>query len=245
MAKSWNKWNKYQTMVKYSSVKRYLPETRWLSEANVWSLLRRYGSIVIKPIGSYGGKGVFMVKSLGNEKYRFQAGTKVTVVHGKAKAYARIRKLTGKATIVQRKIELGRVQGRPYDLRVMIQRSKGSSRWSITGKLAKVAGKGYIITNTNRSGGYVTSVDRVFSRALHSGGRSRARAELTKAAHAAARSLVKRFPHQRVMGIDMGVEPTGRVWIIEANFRPSLSLFSKLKDKSMLRKIKSYGYRSK
>jgi hypothetical protein len=245
MAKSWNKWNKYLTMVKHGSVRRFLPETRWLTEVNVWNMLKRYGHIVIKPIGSYGGNGVFMVKSLGNDKYRFQSGAKVSIVTGKANAYARIRKLTGKSSIIQRKIQLGRVQGRPYDLRVMVQRSRGSSSWSITGKLAKVAGKGYIITNTNRSGGYVTSVDRVFSSALSSSGRSRARAQLSKAAHAAAHSLVKRFPHQRVMGIDMGVEPSGKVWIIEANFRPSLSLFSKLKDKSMLRKIKSYGYRSK
>jgi len=39
----------------------------------------------------------------------------------------------------------------------------------------------------------------------------------------------------------MGLDRNGRVWIIEANFKPMKRLFLKLKDKSMYRKIVAYS----
>jgi len=51
----------------------------------------------------------------------------------------------------------------PIDLRVMVQRRK-SSPWVVTGKLAQVAGKGYIITNIARSKGTVILVETAIQR---------------------------------------------------------------------------------
>jgi len=43
-----------------------------------------------------------------------------------------------------------------------------------------------------------------------------------------------------IVGFDMGVDKSGNVWMIEANPKPALSLFKRLKDPSMYRQIVSY-----
>jgi hypothetical protein len=243
MGSNWSKWGKYKIMRNFRSARGYLPETHWLKEERLWHMLSRYGAVVVKPSGGYGGQGVCMVTALGGDTYEVQTGRKKSTVTGKQAVYSKVRKYAGKDSIIQKRISLSRVGGRPFDLRVMVQRKRGSSSWMVTGELAKVAGKGYLITNTNLSKGYVTTADRALSHALTRESAERARRRIHKAAKAAACSLDGAFPKQRVMGIDMGVEASGRVWIIEANFKPALSLFRKLKDKSMLRRILSYGYR--
>jgi hypothetical protein len=243
MGSNWSKWGKYKIMRNFGSVRGYLPETHWLKEKRLWNMLSRYGAVVVKPSGSSGGQGVCMVTALGSDTYEVQTGRKKSKVTGRKAVYSKVRKYAGKNSIVQKKISLSRVGGRPFDLRVMVQRKRGSTHWEVTGTLAKVAGKGYLITNTSRSKGYITTIDRALSYALTRDNAVRARRRIYKAAKAAACSLDGAFPKQRVMGIDMGVEDSGKVWVIEANFKPALSLFRMLKDKSMLRRIQSYGYR--
>jgi len=63
---------------------------------------------------------------------------------------------------------------------------------------------------------------------------------LKAVAVAAAKQLSTYYANQRVYGLDMALDSSGRVWIIEANLRPDISLFLKLKDKSQYRRIRSY-----
>ncbi|MDI4649689.1 hypothetical protein KB449_32475 [Cohnella sp. F6_2S_P_1] len=54
----------------------------------------------------------------------------------------------GRGYIVQRRLQLARIQRKPFDIRVMVQRKKGhSSNWNTTGSYAKVAARGYLVTN--------------------------------------------------------------------------------------------------
>jgi len=43
-----------------------------------------------------------------------------------------------------------------------------------------------------------------------------------------------------LLGLDIGIDTSGKPWIIEANFTPAKSLFLKLKEKSMYHRIMSY-----
>ncbi|WP_338130665.1 YheC/YheD family protein [Cohnella ginsengisoli] len=49
-----------------------------------------------------------------------------------------------------------------------------------------------------------------------------------------------RYKYSRQIGIDYGIDRSGKVWLIEVNFDyPSHTLFAKLKDRSAYRRIKS------
>jgi D-alanine-D-alanine ligase-like ATP-grasp enzyme len=172
--------------------------------------------------------------------YEVHVGPKKTTLTSKTSLFAHIKKISSRNYLVQQRIPLATVNGRPFDLRVMVQRHL-KSPWQVTGKLAKVAGKGFIVTNVLRSSGKVVSVEYALKHsALHSMSVSDLLSQMDKVALHAAKQLSPYYPLVREMGVDMGLDKKGNIWIIEVNFVPMHGLFAKLKDKSMFRKIQSF-----
>ncbi|CAM3682314.1 YheC/YheD family protein [Marinicrinis lubricantis] len=239
MTKSTGKYTKYLAMIENKALIAHVPETRKYSEEQLARMLRRHKHVMVKPSGGWGGKGVLKVSAEprgyevqnGKQKHRFTS-------IGDTSKY--IRKQGGSYLIVQERIPLARIGGRPYDLRVMVQRT-GRSPWKVTGKLVKVAGKGYMVTNVRLSGGRVTTFENAVRQSLRAGtspdeiGRRIDRTALT-----AAKQLHRHYKWIRTIGLDMALDRNGREWIIEANFQPMLSLFNRLKDKKMYHRILSY-----
>ena len=242
MAGSRNKWKKYNHLAKSDRIAPHLPETRKLNKDNFYDMLDKHGSIVVKPVDGSGGAGVmFVFKKDGGKTYVVQRGAKRKTYSSKKKAYRRVRRATRKKRIVQRKIALARIRKRPFDVRVMVQRKRGSSHWKVTGKLAKVSGPGYYVTNIRRSRGKVMPFDSAIRASnIRDASPSRLGRSVDRLSLAATRRLRKKFPI-RVCGLDVGFDRGGKVWIIEANFHPDISLFKKLKDRSMYRKIVKYS----
>jgi hypothetical protein len=242
---STSKWTKYKLLLKSKKLQASLPETHWLSVSAFWRMLTKYGQIIIKPTGSYGGNGVIRIKTVDSSTYEIQDGAKKRTYTEPTGVTAFIKKKIGKNHIVQQRINLATMNGRPFDLRVMVQRHKKAD-WQVTGMLAKVAGKGFIVTNIRRSGGKVVTVENALQ---HSGLRNLQTSELLAGLHAVSlRTAAQLGPHYRwvkTMGIDMAFDKQGHIWIIEVNFAPMLELFLKLPNKSAFRKIKSFHARRK
>lgn len=138
--------------------------------------------------------------------------------------------------VVQKTINLARSNGRPFDIRVMMMRRRGV--WTYVGMLAKVSGKGSVIANVRRGGGYVETVPEALRKA-GLGGINGKREDLRKMSYRICRRF-DRYKYTRQIGIDYGVDRNGKIWVIEVNFDfPSHSLFAKLKNKAVYRKIKS------
>lgn len=235
------KLTKYRLLATSPELKAVLPTTKKLSKSSFRGLLERYGHVIVKPSGGWGGDGVISVSATD--------GTSITIHHGKAKhtvrgldaAYAYIQGKTKGATyLVQRYIPLAKVNARPFDIRVMVQKKPGSA-WVVTGRLAKIAGSGYIITNIARSHGQVVPVwDAIRASNIYGVASSQQLIEeIDRVAIQSAKHLQKYYRIDTV-GMDIGLDASGRVWIIEPNFKPDITLFRKLRDPSIYRKIKSY-----
>jgi hypothetical protein len=118
---------------------------------------------------------------------------------------------------------------------------RGNTGWTVTGKLAKVAGSGYIITNVARSKGRVVPVGAAIrSSNIHGKSTKEIMRDIDGVALRAVRRLHQHYRSIHTIGLDIGLDSGGNVWIIEGNFTPALSLFLKLKDKSAYRRIVSY-----
>jgi glutathione synthase/RimK-type ligase-like ATP-grasp enzyme len=237
---STSKWTKYKLLRKSKRLQAYLPETDWLSVNSFWRMLTKYGQIILKPTGSYGGNGVIRVKTIDSSTYEFQDGAKKRTYTDLEEVNSLIKKKASKTYIVQQRINLATKNGRPFDLRVMVQRHPKAD-WQVTGMLAKVAGKGFIVTNIRRSSGKVVSVE---SAILHSELQHMQASTLIADLHAVAlRTAAQLAPSYRwvkTMGIDMALDKQGHVWIIEVNFAPMLELFLMLPNKAAFHKIKSF-----
>lgn len=235
-----SKWTKYKLLLRSNKLHAHLPETAWLRVSTFWRMINKYDQIIIKPTGSYGGNGVIRVKKKDDSTYEVHKGAKKKSYTDKDQVSHYIKKKSAKNNIIQQRISLATVKGRPFDLRVMVQR-RPHSPWKVTGRLAKVAGKGFIVTNIRMSSGKVVSVDHAIKHSvLHAMRTSDLLSKLDKVALRAAAQLGPSYPWVRTMGIDMAFDNEGKVWIIEVNFAPMLELFLKLKDKSIFHRIKSF-----
>ncbi|SDO10837.1 YheC/D like ATP-grasp [Paenibacillus sp. yr247] len=236
-----SKWTKYKLLRKSAKLKANLPETAWLRESSFWRMINKYRQVIIKPTGSYGGNGVIRIKKIAPHTYEVQDGGKKINFTEQTKLSAYIKKQAGKNNIVQQRIPLATVSGRPFDLRVMVQR-RPNSPWQVTGKLAKIAGKGFIVTNIRMSNGKVVSAEHALKHSeLNTKRAADLLSQLDKVALQAANQLMSSYGWVRTMGVDMAFDKQGNVWIIEVNFAPMLELFLKLKDKSIYHKIKSFS----
>ncbi|OAS15240.1 YheC/YheD family protein [Paenibacillus oryzisoli] len=237
---STSKWTKHKILRRSKKLQAHLPETEWLSTGSFVRLLSKYGQVIIKPTGSYGGNGVIQVRTSGNSSYEVQDGSRTRTYTNYEAISPFIKRKMNNTNIIQQRIPLATKHGRPFDLRVMVQRHTKSD-WQVTGMLAKVAGKGYIITNIRRSGGRVVTVEKAIQGSELQGMQTSALlAELRSVALLTANQLGPSYRWVKTMGIDMAFDKQGHVWIIEVNFAPMLGLFLKLPNKSAYHAIKSF-----
>ncbi|MEC2133043.1 YheC/YheD family protein [Brevibacillus centrosporus] len=231
------KWSKHQHMIKHAYLRDYLPATRLFAPDTLWEYVEDYQKIMLKPSGGGGGAGIIQLTDKGNQRYLVHAGNAKRIVEGRDNTVSYVKSLfRPKPYLLQPLIPLGRINGRPFDIRVMVQRKTSKSTWLVTGWVAKLAGPGFVVTNVARSRGKVLPLQTAI-RLSNVDAPDDLLAEIKKVALAAADALGKAYPTLRGIGLDLGVDIEGKPWIIEANFRPSLSLFRKLKDQTFYRRI--------
>ena len=145
----------------------------------------------------------------------------------------------GKAYIVQQGLDLATVGGRPFDIRVMMQREKPGGKWQYSGSVAKIAGKGSVVTNVALSRGTVMEVQAALRQAfrwsepkINSYIQQMVKLSFQAACH------FDTYQKYRELGFDIAIDRNGRIWLIEENTGPSHGLFAKLtSNKTMYRTI--------
>lgn len=211
-----------------------------MNRSNFFTLLDRYGDLIVKPVNGTGGTGIVLVTPTGNGMYTIRYG-RTTRKASRENLYASVKRaMRRRKYIVQQRVPLARIQGRPFDARVVAQKKRGSG-WIVTGMMAKKAGRGNFVTNLSRGGRGLSLAAAVRRSNIRSVGAGTIRTRLRRAALVAARRLNRRYRRLRIVGFDMGIDPSGKVWIIEANFRPDITSFRWLRDKSTYRRILYYS----
>jgi len=232
-----DKWLQYRILRKGSSLAERLPETLLLKKNALSKMLLQYQSIVLKPRdGSY-GRDILFIKRTGENAYRIHHENNAVTMGDLDKLLQWLRKENkGRGYMVQRRLQLAQIGHKPFDIRIMAQRKKGSSsNWDVTGTYAKVAAQGYLVTNvTSRTIPVLEALKlaRIGDRSLL--------VQAERIALLAAKRLGERYPELRQVGFDIGIDRKRRIWIIEGNYQPDLRPFRLLKDSSMHRRILWY-----
>lgn len=234
------KWKKHQLLDRDERIREHLPQTSLFTPDTLWQYLEQYAAVMLKPTGGGGGAGVIQVSQQEDDQFRIHAGNQKRVVVGRKATLAYLRSLfRPKPYLLQPRIPLGRINGRPFDLRVMLQRRKGMP-WKVTGWLAKVAGPGYVVTNIARSHGRVLPLRTAIEQSTIKRPALEILPDVRQVALMTAQRLGSVYPSLRIIGLDMGIDEDGKPWIIEANFRPALSLFRKLPDSTSYKRIRFF-----
>ncbi|AZU60405.1 YheC/YheD family protein [Neobacillus mesonae] len=233
MRVSYGKWTKHRLMSQDERLKDYLPETKYFSQESLWTMVEKHGQVMIKPCLGHKGYGVVQISALEDDQYELHKEFKKVILTGKEETYEYLKKNCIKRQrhfIVQQKIALAAINNDPFDIRVMIQRKRKSRDWVITGKLAKVAARNYVITNVAKA---VLPVEEAISKSnIDNEQKQKTIAMLDEVSLLVVQHLASSYPRTRAFGLDVGIDSKGDIWIIEANISPSSSMFKFLKDGS-------------
>ncbi|MBM7563252.1 YheC/YheD family protein [Paenibacillus sacheonensis] len=231
-------------------LKRYVPRTMLLSAANLSTMLASYRSVYIKPdVGSL-GIGVCKATAVrGGYRLAEIKGRKQYTSHfASIGSLYRHLKRVGKGTmIVQKSIALAEVAGRPYDIRMMVQR-KPRGKWTFTGSFARIARKGKIVTNYSQ-GGRLWTIRRLHrAEGLTAAASDRKYGRLKRISVRTANWLGSKRAGMHEIGIDFAYDRSGRTWILEVNsnhpqFHP-LAISDPPTYRRMMTFARSYGRRS-
>ena len=240
-----SKWTKYKIMWSFDDLKQHIPETHRLTSNAFWNMIAKYGDIIVKPIDSSRGAGVIRITPTKQHAYTIHLENHTKTIKGKVDAYHYVRMIAkSRNQIVQRRVPLVTVNDHPFDIRVIVQRKSKFVPWEVTGKVTKVAGKGYIVTNQKRSKGMVLPVETAIQKSsLKDHSPASLLSEIDRVAILSASRMgnLELYSHQLIFGLDMGLDKNGHVWIIEANLKPMFSHFRKLKDQTMYNRIVNYS----
>lgn len=219
-----DKWETHKAL-SGSDTERLLPETKLLtSRADILDFARRYRTVYVKPAGGSLGKGIYVIQRSARGRYRVIHYGSTRVRHlrnlrSPAIVWRRLqRKRRKRRYVVQQGIAFARYRGRRFDLRLLMQKS-GDGEWTVSAAYARVAPPGSLRANLD-AGGKAVRCTRVLGHIFGRRGR-RVLQRVLETGLAVARAIEAGAPGPMgELGIDIGVDRTGRPWVIEANAKP-------------------------
>ncbi|MEI7026219.1 YheC/YheD family protein [Paenibacillus sp. y28] len=222
-----NRFSKYEINRLLSGndrLRSYVPATWKYSRGKLAQVLKNRTPLFIKPASGSVGDGIFKIENAPGGKYLIR-GKQGKPLHKTLQQTLACmdRMIRGRSYIIQEAIPLATHQGRPYDLRVSVQRGPLGS-WQVTGMVGKVAAAGKHVTNVAK-GGKVKPCAKLFQGSGFS--EKAVTREVKQASLKIAAFLGKKLPHLADIGLDMGVEKGGAVKFIEMNGRDQRITFQK------------------
>jgi len=234
------KWKMHRFLSNHPEIAKSLPPAAVFTPSSLVTFMENHKSVYIKGNTLHTGKGIIKAWRVPNGYQYIRVSGKAHYSPSAIDLYQEIKKTNpNQMFIIQKAIDLATINGRPYDIRVMMMRD-GVRRWQYAGMVAKVHGPGSVISNVRRGGGYVTTVEHALAQSKF----DKARIESIKEQLI---SLSKKIIHYSESypffsfqsGIDLAVDKLGKVWIIEVNLHnPSHALFYNLTDKTHYQRIR-------
>ena len=225
-----DKWDVYHLLEDDPEVSRYVPESHVNpSSERIKDMLEKYRFVYLKPTGGSLGIGIYRLTYHPRRGYfaRFRRqGKNVLIRFGHFNDLMKmISARSGKLRnyLVQQGIRLIELDSCPIDFRFHMHKN-GQNEWVVAGIGAKKAGRGSVTTHV-KNGGIVMTPEQ----ALHKVFGSDAEATLQEAKKVAvklAEAIERngRYPLGE-LGLDIGIDQNGNIWMFEANSKPGRSIF--------------------
>lgn len=229
--KYFQKWEIYERIGKIDEVAHLVPETYYSPTLEqIVDMLKRYPMVYFKPVDGFMGMGIYQITTSWNRIIaRFRRKNKnIITTYPNIQEFLRqhlpLRKRRN--YVIQQGIDLIRKDDQPLDFRVHLNKNI-RNQWEATGIGAKIAGKGSITTHMKAGGKIITPslvLEEIFpnraAELLH---------DLEVNSIKIARALEESFNKPiGELGIDMGIDQKGRIWMFEANSKPGRSIFQKI-----------------
>lgn len=228
-----SKWEIYQLLSQDKLLRSYLPpQELYTTPQRLQEFIQTYESIVIKPISGGFGRGVLRLTLSNpviiegrnfNNKYVRKTYPSLQVACRQL-----IQRLNHKY-LLQKYLDLTTQNGHPFDVRIFVQKN-AQGIWEVLGKGIRI-GQKYQLTSNLKGGGHAVDYSSFIQQQFPH--------QFTQIDHIIDQIgkripyvLEKRYSPLFELGIDIGIDRSGAVWIIEANAKPGRKIFDLIGNES-------------
>jgi hypothetical protein len=212
----------FQELGKRVEVAVFLPETVNLdSFARFKAFCSQHRFVYLKPILGKAGKGIMRLDYKGNRWHLQRLQDQIAILNEfpslkSVWKYVKER-IRNRGYILQQGIQLAEYRGRPFDIRVLVQKN-GRGEWVVTGIGIRRAGSQCITTHVPR-GGSIQPPRKVLT-TLFKEEANAISERIKRTALTIARVLNEQYDSLAEMSMDLGLTRDGQLWFFEANAKP-------------------------
>ncbi|RFU60467.1 YheC/YheD family endospore coat-associated protein [Peribacillus glennii] len=228
-----NKITTYKSLVQDEVLASFLPPTKQVTSMNVIKeMLQVHGEVVIKPIQSTSGKGVMKITSNQTTHQAEGRDLKNNIFRKRFENKEALLKWIGNLPrvkrLVQPYLDLSSPEGSPFDIRVLVQKdSKGE--WVETGRALR-SGTTSGLTSNLCGGGRATTVAPFLESMFNEEQRMEIERQISAIGEKLPSYIESKHGRMVELGLDIGVDRKGKVWIIEVNSRPGRNSFKRIEN---------------
>ncbi|SHE76230.1 YheC/D like ATP-grasp [Seinonella peptonophila] len=223
------KYQTYQILAANKEIAAFLPETReYQTGSTLVEMLQTYKAVCLKPNGGSHGRGVIAIESK-NHIWRIRGRTLQNIPFQKQfsdlnQVRLFIQRLIGRTRyVIQPYLSLTTSDGSPFDLRVLLQKN-AHKEWQKTGVAIRI-GNPISITSNLHGGGRAKCWEKFLQEHLPSSLHESIVNQLHQCTTLVPKHLEEYHGSLVELGLDLGIDQQGNVWILEANSKPGRSVF--------------------
>lgn len=228
------KWQVHQILSKSPELRKWLPDTQWLNMSNLFTQLEQNGAIIIKPVAGTHGIGVVRISQ--NDGFYVATG-RAQENRPFQRRFRSRKELQNFVTyftkdskfLVQPYLKLCTPEQTPYDIRVLVQKN-GHGQWETTGKAVRIGDKKNITSNLH-GGGKAVPLSTFLAGIFPQEKKNQIEEEIDSVIRLLPAFLEEYHGRLVELGIDIGVDTDGHVWIIEVNSKPGRTVFRLIADR--------------
>lgn len=230
------KWNKHLALINKAKLSPHLPQTELFNVESFKQFCKAHPVFFLKPCLGGGGFGVMKVARVG-QRFILYHTTHRKIFTDVVQLYkALVRRCQDKKYIIQQGVDLLHISGRLIDFRVILL--KPHDRWEYMGTIGKCAAKNKYVTN-RVNGGKVIRFHQAARYGLHYNQEqcNKLAEKLREVSLQIAQALNDTFKNITELGLDIGIDQQGHIWLLEANTKPHFNLFKFHEDQTLYNTI--------
>lgn len=229
------KWQVHQILSKSPELARWLPETQFLSMAKLEEILIEQKSAIIKPAAGTHGIGVVRITAAANHYVATGRGKGNQPFQRRFGSLSQLQQFithftAGRKFLLQPYLSLHTPNGTPFDVRVLVQKN-GQGAWEVTGKAVRLGDKNNITSNLH-GGGKAVALDHFLADIFPPQLQQQIESEIDSLIDVLPGFLEEHHGRLVELGVDIGIDKYGRVWIIEVNSKPGRTVFRQIADRT-------------
>ncbi|OAS18992.1 YheC/YheD family protein [Paenibacillus oryzisoli] len=235
-----SKWRKTKWLLEQPQLRHYVPRTLLFTKTNLHMMLDDYTTVFFKPTDGSGGSNIIRITRK-PEGFQTQLNRTKHFYATRKKLHSNLSKHAGKRSyLLQKGIKLAKTNGRPFDIRVMVQKNN-QGVWVSTALFAKIGRQGKVATNYNQGGtiGYFKPTMR--GAGYNSADIQEREAQLKQLGVAVGYAFDNHNRGFRELGLDVAIDSKGVPWILEVNTRPQFYPLKNMSNRKLYRRMMDIG----